>query len=135
MRNKIFSLISWGILASMLLAACAPSAPTPVKIIQTVEVLETQIVDVTTMGVPASEDPQDVWNMGFYMQIPYNTGNDTRRLRAEIIKAGIEAVNPKFSVQVLAVPETVFSKSRDQGKLPVFSGGRGGSNPRPALLC
>jgi ABC-type transport system substrate-binding protein len=59
------------------------------------------------------------------MQIAHTQGNDTQRLSAEIIKAGIEAVNPKFSVQVLALPQPDFLESRGQGKLPVFVSGYG----------
>ncbi len=92
---------------------------------------EFKLADVNKNGKPASEDPQDVWDMGFYMQIPYNTGNDTRRLPAEIIKAGIEAVNPKFSVQVLAMPWPVMLESRRQRMLPVYVGGWGESYHDP----
>ena len=48
MRKKMFVLVSIVILASMLLAACAP-ATTPEKIVQTVEYIKTQIVEVTGM--------------------------------------------------------------------------------------
>ena len=60
---------------------------------------------------------------GFYMQLAYNTGNDTRRLASEILKAGIEEVNPKFSIAVLGMPWPVMLESRRQGKLPIYVGG------------
>ena len=44
MRKKMFILISLVILASMMLAACAPAAPETV--VQTVEVVKTQIVEM-----------------------------------------------------------------------------------------
>jgi peptide/nickel transport system substrate-binding protein len=84
---------------------------------------EFKLADVNHNGVPAGEDPEDVWDMGFYMQIGYNTGNDTRRLSSEILKAGIEAINPAFSVQVLALPWPVLLESRRAGKLPIYVGG------------
>jgi len=74
-------------------------------------------------GIPAGEDPDDIWDNGFYMQIAYNQGNDVRRLASEILKAGVEAVNPKFSVQVLAMPWPVLLESRRSGKLPIYVGG------------
>ncbi len=79
--------------------------------------------DLDGDGIAAGEDEDDVWNKGFYMQIAYNTGNDTRRLAAEILKAGIEKVNPKFSIAVLAMPWPVMLESRRQGKLPIYVGG------------
>jgi peptide/nickel transport system substrate-binding protein len=84
---------------------------------------EFKLADLNHNGKPAGEDPEDVWDMGFYMQIAYNQGNDTRRLAGEIIKAGIEGVNDKFSVQVLAMPWPVLLATRRQGKLPIYIGG------------
>jgi peptide/nickel transport system substrate-binding protein len=75
-------------------------------------------------GIPAGEDEEgDVWNTGFYFQMAYNTGNDTRRLTSEILKAGIEAVNPNFSITVVGMPWPVLLASRRQGKLPIYVGG------------
>jgi peptide/nickel transport system substrate-binding protein len=65
----------------------------------------------------------ELWDKGFYMQIAYNQGNDVRRLASEILKAGLEAVNPSFSVQVLTMPWPVMLESRRAGKLPVYVGG------------
>ncbi|GAP22382.1 ABC transporter substrate-binding protein [Leptolinea tardivitalis] len=79
--------------------------------------------DLDGDGKAAGEDDDDIWSKGFYMQIAYNTGNDTRRMAAEILKAGIESVNPKFTVAVLAMPWPVLLESRRQGKLPIYVGG------------
>lgn len=65
----------------------------------------------------------DVWETGFYLQMAYNTGNDTRRLSAEILKAGLEAVNPNFNVQVVGMPWPVLLNARRAGKLPIYVGG------------
>jgi peptide/nickel transport system substrate-binding protein len=64
-----------------------------------------------------------VWDTGFYMQIAYNTGNDTRRLAAEVLKAGIESVNPSFQIQVVGMPWPVLLGARRAGKLPIYVGG------------
>jgi peptide/nickel transport system substrate-binding protein len=85
---------------------------------------EFKLADLDKDGIPAGEDEEgDVWNTGFYIQVSYNQGNETRRLASEIIKAGIEAVNPAFSVQVVALPWPVLLGSRTAGKLPVYVGG------------
>jgi len=64
-----------------------------------------------------------VWDTGFYMQLGYNTGNDTRRLAGEIIKAGVEAVNPNFQITVVGMPWPVLLNTRRAGKLPIYVGG------------
>ena len=65
----------------------------------------------------------DVWETGFYFQMAYNTGNDTRRLSSEILKAGIEAVNDKFSITVVGMPWPVLLNARRAGKIPIYVGG------------
>lgn len=84
---------------------------------------EFKLADLNADGKVGEADPEDIWNKGFYMQIAYNSGNDTRRLAAEILKSGIESVNPKFTIAVLAMPWPVMLESRRQGKLPVYVGG------------
>lgn len=84
---------------------------------------EFKLADVDGDGKPAGEDEDDIWNKGFYMQMAFNTGNDTRRLASEILKAGLEAVNPKFNVSVIGMPWAVLLESRRQGKLPIYVGG------------
>jgi peptide/nickel transport system substrate-binding protein len=84
---------------------------------------EFKLADLDKDGVPAGEDDDDVWERGFYMQIAYNQGNDTRRIASEILKAGIETVNPSFNVVVLAMPWPVLLNTRRQLKLPIYVGG------------
>ena len=84
---------------------------------------EFKLADVDHDGIPAGEDEDDVWEMGFYFQIAYNTGNDTRRLSSEILKAGLEAVNPNFAITVVGMPWPVLLNSRREAKLPIYVGG------------
>jgi peptide/nickel transport system substrate-binding protein len=63
------------------------------------------------------------WENGFYVQLAYNEGNDTRRLASEILKAGVEAVNPKFTLALVNMPWPVLLNSRRQGVLPIYVGG------------
>jgi peptide/nickel transport system substrate-binding protein len=65
----------------------------------------------------------ELWDTGFYMQLGYNIGNDTRRLASEILKAGIEAVNPNFNISVVAMPWPVLLNTRRARKLPIYVGG------------
>jgi peptide/nickel transport system substrate-binding protein len=85
---------------------------------------EFKLADLDKDGIPAGEDEEgDIWNTGFYMQMAYNTGNDTRRLASEILKAGLESVNDKFSVSVVGMPWPVLLATRRQQKLPIYVGG------------
>jgi peptide/nickel transport system substrate-binding protein len=85
---------------------------------------EFKLADLDKDGIPAGEDDEgDVWNSGFYMQMAYNTGNDTRRLSSEILKAGIESINSSFNIGVIGMPWPVLLASRRQGKLPIYVGG------------
>lgn len=45
---------------------------------------EFKLADVDKDGIPAGEDPDDIWEMGFRLQMAYNTGNTTRQIYAEI---------------------------------------------------
>ncbi|NLS77672.1 MAG: ABC transporter substrate-binding protein [Chloroflexi bacterium] len=65
----------------------------------------------------------EVWAKGFYVQMHYNIGNDTRRIAAEVLKQNIEALNPKFNIEVVAVPWPTLLAARRAGKLPVYVGG------------
>ena len=84
---------------------------------------EFKLADVDHDGIPAGEDEDDVWTTGFYFQMAYNTGNDTRRLASEILKAGLESVNDNFSVSVVGMPWPVLLNSRRASKLPIYVGG------------
>ena len=84
---------------------------------------EFKLADVDKDGIPAGEDKDDVWNKGFYLQMAYNTGNETRRLASEILKAGLEAVNEHFSVAVVGMPWPVLLSNRRAQKLPIYVGG------------
>ena len=84
---------------------------------------EFKLADVDKDGVPAGQDDDDIWNRGMYLQIVYNTGNDTRQLASEILKAGLEKVNPNFNVAVVGMPWPVVLESRRQGKIPVTVAG------------
>ncbi|HBG59587.1 MAG TPA: hypothetical protein DDW97_02295, partial [Anaerolineaceae bacterium] len=62
---------------------------------------EFKLADVDKDGIPAGEDPDDVWEMGFRLQMLYNTGNTTRQIIAEILQQNLAEVNSKFTIEVL----------------------------------
>jgi ABC-type transport system substrate-binding protein len=82
---------------------------------------EFKMADIDKDGIPAGEDEEgDVWTTGFYMMMAYNTGNDQRRVSAEILKANVESLNDSFRIDVLALPWPAYLKQHRAGYLPVY---------------
>jgi peptide/nickel transport system substrate-binding protein len=73
----------------------------------------------------------ELWKEGFSVQMAYNSGNEFRRVTYEILKAGVEAVNPGFVIEVVALPWAVLRNHRNAGELPTFVGGWIGDFPDP----
>ena len=65
----------------------------------------------------------ELWEKGFRVQISYNMGDDVRRIAADVIKANVEAINPKFQIEVLNLPWPTFLQVRTEGKLPILISG------------
>jgi peptide/nickel transport system substrate-binding protein len=60
-----------------------------------------------------------LWELGMYLTISYNSGNLSRQTVAEILKANLEFLNPKFVVEVRALPWPQFLEERGENRLPV----------------
>ncbi len=84
---------------------------------------EFKLADVDKDGVPAGEDPDDVWEMGFRVQMLYNTGNTTRQIMAEVLQANLAEVNEKFSVEILGLPWPSYLAAQRAKKIPIMTGG------------
>lgn len=67
-----------------------------------------------------SPDGKSLWDVGFYMQYTYNTGNDQRHSAGEILQADLAKVNPKFKLSVVDEPFPVFLKDQVAGRMPLF---------------
>ena len=63
-----------------------------------------------------------VWQNGFTINLTYNTGSTPRQTIAEILKANIEALNPKFKVNINAIAFSTLLKLADTSKLAVSIG-------------
>ncbi len=72
-----------------------------------------------------------LWDTGFTMTIAYNSGNTTRQTVAEILKANIEALNPKFKINVKAMPWPQFLAAYKNGQLPALVLGWGADYADP----
>lgn len=59
---------------------------------------EFKLADVDQDGIPASEDPDDVWEVGFQLMLPYR--NDTgMESVAKILAENVNSINPKFKIE------------------------------------
>lgn len=61
-----------------------------------------------------------VWDKGFELNILYNTGNTSRQTVAEILKANLESLNPKFKVNVRGIAWPDFLAQQNANALPFF---------------
>jgi ABC-type transport system substrate-binding protein len=84
---------------------------------------EFKLADVDMDGIPAGEDTDDVWSVGFRLQMLYNTGNTTRQIMAEILQANLAEVNELFSVEVLGLPWPAYLTAQRAHKIPIMTGG------------
>lgn len=86
---------------------------------------EFKLADVDKDGIPAGDetDGSDIWNMGFRLQMLYNTGNSTRQIYAEILQANLAQVNELFTVEVLGLPWPAYLAAQRAKKIPVMVAG------------
>lgn len=84
---------------------------------------EFKLADVDKDGTPAGEDPDDVWEKGFRLQMLYNQGNTTRQIVAEILAANLAEVNEKFVVEILGLPWPAYLAAQRAHRIPIMTGG------------
>ena len=61
-----------------------------------------------------------LWDTGFFLVLTYNSGNDQRRVAAEILEDGIESINPAFKVAIQEVPFSTYLGQIFGQRLPLF---------------
>jgi peptide/nickel transport system substrate-binding protein len=61
-----------------------------------------------------------VWNSGFKFTIAFNSGNTTRQCIGQVLKTNVEALNPKFKVDVRGVTWAQYLSLYRTGKLPMW---------------
>jgi peptide/nickel transport system substrate-binding protein len=72
-----------------------------------------------------------VWNKGFRLTLSYNTGDDARRLACEALKRGVEAMNPRFHVDLRGVDWAIYLANARGRKMPLYARGWTGDYPDP----
>jgi len=61
-----------------------------------------------------------VWNTGFRFTVLFNTGNAVRQCLSQILKTGIEGLNPRFRVDVRSITFPQLLQQYRQSKLPIW---------------
>ena len=84
---------------------------------------EFKLADVDKDGVAAGEDPDDVWEMGFRIQMLYNTGNTVRQIISEMLQANLAEVNEKFAIEVLGLPWPSYLAAQRAKRIPIMTAG------------
>ena len=84
---------------------------------------EFKAADLNHNGVAAGTDTGDVWDMGFRIQMLYNTGNTLRQTIADIEAANLSQVNDKFVVETLGLPWPSYLAAQRAGKIPIMTAG------------
>ena len=72
-----------------------------------------------------------VWNSGVKFTIAFNSGNTTRQCMAQVLKSNVEALNPKFKVDVRGVTWAQYLSLYRQSKLPMWIIGWAADYPDP----
>lgn len=72
-----------------------------------------------------------VWNSGFKFSVAFNSGNTTRQCMAQVLKTNLEALNPKFKVDVRGVTWAQYLSLYRQSKLPMWIIGWAADYPDP----
>ncbi|HKI52954.1 MAG TPA: ABC transporter substrate-binding protein, partial [Anaerolineales bacterium] len=84
---------------------------------------EFKLADVDHDGIPAGEDDNDVWSVGFRLQALYNQGNLTRQTVSEILAGNLAAVNDLFNVETVGLPWPTFLRTLRNAEGPYFVSG------------
>ena len=64
-----------------------------------------------------------VWEKGFKFTLTYNTGGETREAAAQILKKGVEKLNPKFRIDLRGVDWANFVDKGQRRLMPLFARG------------
>jgi len=82
-----------------------------------------KLADVDKDGIPAGEDEDDVWEVGFRLQALYNQGNTTRQTVSEILAGNLADINDNFTVETVGLPWPTFLRTLRNAEGPYFVSG------------
>ena len=61
-----------------------------------------------------------LWDTGFFLILTYDTGNDERKVAAEILEHNVEALNPNFRIAIQDIPGPTYLQQMTDTRLPLF---------------
>jgi peptide/nickel transport system substrate-binding protein len=64
-----------------------------------------------------------IWDKGFKFTLTYNTGGEVREASAQILKKGVERLNPKFRIDLRGVDWANFVDKGQRRLMPLFARG------------
>ncbi|PIP83580.1 MAG: peptide ABC transporter substrate-binding protein [Elusimicrobia bacterium CG_4_9_14_3_um_filter_62_55] len=64
-----------------------------------------------------------VWKKGFRFTMTYNTGGDVREYACQILKKGVESINPKFKIDMRGLEWAAYLDRAQKRMMPLFSRG------------
>ncbi|MBN1177641.1 MAG: ABC transporter substrate-binding protein [Anaerolineae bacterium] len=64
-----------------------------------------------------------VWENGFRMQIAYNTGGLERQTIAQILQNNLQAIDPKFNIEIIGLPWPSFLAAIRASQIPLYISG------------
>ena len=64
-----------------------------------------------------------LWDKGFRFTLTYNTGGEVREAAAQILKKGVERLNPKFRIDLRGVDWANFVDKAQRHLMPIFARG------------
>lgn len=70
---------------------------------------------------PADDGPISLWDTGFRLTMGFNTGNTQRQTIGEILQNTLTQINPKFVIEITALPWPTFLSVQRAKKLPMFT--------------
>ena len=82
---------------------------------------EFKLADVDKDGIPAEQDPDDIWETGFRFQITYIQDNITRQNVAEILSSNVRNVNSNFRIETLGLPSDTHRSAQTAHQLPIMT--------------
>ena len=61
-----------------------------------------------------------LWEKGFFMRLDYNAGNEARKTGCEMLRDGIQSINPKFKIEVRGIPWANYLDDNRSRRLTLF---------------
>jgi peptide/nickel transport system substrate-binding protein len=65
----------------------------------------------------------EVWENGFRLQIPYNTGNVTRQTVAKVLQSNFAGLAPRFRIEIVELAWSDFFPGYRASRFPIYVGG------------